>query len=274
MAEIAVRRFEPLALDQRRLKGAFDIVGDVHGCADELELLLAKLGYRVRFDGVGDERRAIIDPPRGRTLVFVGDLVDRGPRTPDVLRLVMSMVHNGTALCVPGNHDAKFARWLKGQSVKPTHGLAATITQFASEPEILRREAEQFFDSLPFHLWLDDGRLAVAHAGIQETMIGETSDRIRRFCLYGDTDGEVDSQGLAIRYNWAAKHSGATMIVYGHVPVVAPAWVNNSVCIDTACCFGNALSALRWPEREIVTVSARAIYYPSKRELGLPSPRP
>jgi Calcineurin-like phosphoesterase len=269
-----MRRSSPLPLDQRRHNGPFDIIGDVHGCADELELLLAKLGYGVRFDGAGADRRAIVDPPRGRMLIFVGDLVDRGPRTPDVLRLAMSMVHNGTALCVPGNHDAKFVRWLKGHAVKPTHGLDMTIAQFASEPESLRHEAEQFFDSLPFHLWLDDGRLAVAHAGIREDMIGEASDRIRRFCLYGDTDGEVDAQGLAIRYNWAARHAGATMIVYGHVPVAAPAWVNNSVCIDTACCFGNALSALRWPEREIVTVRARATYYPSRRELGLPAPRP
>ncbi len=267
------RSFQPMPLDQRGLAGPFDIIGDVHGCGDELEALLSRLGYGVALTGAGAARHAVVTAPRGRTAVFVGDLVDRGPRTPDVLRIVMAMVAAGIGLCVPGNHDAKLTRWLKGNKVEPTHGLDISIRQFEAEPAALRGEVERFFESLPFHLWLDGGRLAVSHAGILEPMLGQVSDRVRRFCLYGDTDGQRDEKGLSIRYNWAVGHTGPTTIVYGHIPVAEPAWVNNAVCIDTACCFGNALTAMRWPEREMVSVAAAGTYYASKRAFGLPAPR-
>ena len=273
MGSARIRQFKPMARDQRGLAGAFDIIGDVHGCGDELETLLGQLGYGVTLKGAGEGRQAIVTAPRGRKAVFVGDLVDRGPRTPDVLRIAMAMVEAGIALCVPGNHDAKLVRWIKGNPVEPTHGLDVSIQQFAAEPDVLRGEVERFFESLPFHLWLDGGRLAVSHAGILEPMLGQVSDRIRRFCLYGDTDGKRDAQGLSIRYNWAVTHTGPTTIVYGHIPVAAPAWVNNAVCIDTACCFGNRLTAMRWPEREMISVPAAATYYASKRAFGLPEAR-
>ena len=111
--------------------GPIDIVGDVHGEIDALDELVARLGYD------GDGRH-----PGGRRLVFVGDLVDRGPRTPDVLRLVMGMVENGSALCVPGNHDVKFLRWLNGRNVKPTHGLDLSIAQMENEPSEFRAEVK------------------------------------------------------------------------------------------------------------------------------------
>jgi len=260
--------------DRRDASGPFDIIGDVHGCAGELEVLLGRLGYDVRWSGVPGAPVVDVTPPAGRTAVFVGDLVDRGPRSPDVLRIAMSMVASGAALAVPGNHDAKCLRWLDGRDVKPTHGLDRTIAQFEHETDAFRGSVGAFFKSLPIYLWLDGGRLAVAHAGIREEMLGRTSGEVRHFCLYGETSGETDEFGLPIRYHWAAEYRGRTAIVYGHTPVPVADWVNRTICIDTGCCFGGNLSALRWPEREIVSVAAERVYTVPVRPFGHPPVRP
>jgi protein phosphatase len=259
---------ERIWTDVRNVGGPFDIVGDVHGCADELEALLAKLGYLVSWLGEGAERDCTVIPPQGRRAVFVGDLVDRGPRTPDVLRLVRSMERAGNALCVPGNHDVKLVRWLYGRNVKLTHGLAASAAQLEQETPAFRERMKAFLDSLVSHLWLDGGRLVVAHAGIREEMIGRSSGAVREFCLYGETTGETDEFGLPVRYNWAAEYRGKTAVVYGHTPVVNAEWLNNTICIDTGCVFGGKLTALRWPEKELVEVSAAKVYTEPARPLA------
>lgn len=260
--------------DMRHLDGPFDIVGDVHGCADELEHLLARLGHGVVWRTDGGARVADVSIVPGRRLVFVGDLVDRGPRAPDSLRIVMAALRTGYGHCVPGNHDDKFRRWLRGNDVTLTHGLDVTVSQMRTETDAFHNEARDLIERLPPYVWLDGGRLVVAHAGIEAPMIGHTSDRIRHFCLFGDTDGKTDAHGLAIRYDWAARYDGNPRIVYGHTPVAEPAEKNNSVCIDTGCCFGGALTALRYPEMQYVTVPARAKYASRARPFGLPPPRP
>lgn len=265
---------ERLWTDRRDEQGPFDIIGDVHGCADELETLLGNLGYGVSWQGDGQEKNCKVAPPEGRRAVFVGDLVDRGPRSPDVLRLVSSMVEDGVALCVPGNHDVKFLRWLNGRDVKLNHGLAETAEQMAAESDAFRQKMKKFVDSLISHLWLDGGKLAIAHAGIKEHMLGRASGAIRQFCLYGETSGETDEFGLPIRYNWAAEYRGATTVVYGHTPVPEAEWLNNTLCIDTGCVFGGKLTALRWPEKEIVSVPARDVYMEPIRPLAHPPTRP
>ena len=260
--------------DARRESGPFDIIGDVHGCAGELEQLLEKLGYGVEFEIKNGERCAITTAPHGRRAIFVGDLVDRGPRTPDVLRIVMAMAGAGQAFCVPGNHDMKFLRWLSAKPVKISHGLDRTVEQMNAGSAVFRDSVRTFLERLPFHLWLDRGRLAVAHAGIKEDMIGHVSGEIRSFCIYGETSGETDQFGLPIRYHWAAEYSGGTAIVYGHTPVPEAEWVNNTLCVDTGCCFGGKLTAMRWPEREIVSVPAARVYTPPVRAFGHPPVRP
>ncbi len=253
--------------DRRHEATALDIIGDVHGCYDELLRLLGTLGYQI--DG-----KASAIPPPGRRAVFVGDFVDRGPASPAVLRLVMGMLAAGNALAVPGNHDVKFARWLEGRNVTPSHGLDLTIEQMRNEPQSFHSEVLSFLELLPTYLWLDGGAIVISHAGIEEPMIGKIDGRIRSFCIYGDTDGKTDAEGHVIRYNWAANYQGAAHAVYGHVPVPEPTAVNNTLCIDTACCYGGRLTAYRWPERETISVPALHPYASRPRPLGLPSPRP
>ncbi|MES4887349.1 polynucleotide kinase-phosphatase [Streptomyces sp. NPDC096012] len=246
--------------DLTHLTGPFDIIGDIHGCSSELEALLAKLGYE---DGAH---------PQGRTAVFVGDLVDRGPDSPGVLRRVMSMVRSGAALCVPGNHENKYGRHLKGRKVQHTHGLAETIAQMDGESEEFRAEVRRFLDGLVSHYVLDGGRLVVCHAGLPEKYHGRTSGRVRSHALYGDTTGETDEFGLPVRYPWAEDYRGRAAVVYGHTPVPEATWLNNTICLDTGAVFGGKLTALRWPERELVDVPAERVWYEPARPLRAEAP--
>jgi protein phosphatase len=262
VAAVTIER-QPLWNNRKHDHGPFDIIGDVHGCADELELLLTRLGYEADADGV--RRHA-----GGRKAVFVGDFVDRGPRTPDVLRLAMAMVSAGTALAVPGNHDLKLVRKLKGRDVQVTHGLAESLAQLAGETPEFRAQATEFLDGLVSHYVLDDGRLVIAHAGMKEEMQGRGSGKVRDFALYGETTGETDEFGLPVRYNWAAEYRGAAHVVYGHTPVPQPEWLNRTINIDTGCVFGGRLTALRWPERELVSVPAATMYAVPSRPFVVP----
>ncbi|MDQ4086429.1 MAG: polynucleotide kinase-phosphatase [Pseudomonadota bacterium] len=250
--------------DRRDERGPFDIIGDVHGCADELERLLEELGYSVSWDG----KSVSVTPPAGRKAIFVGDLVDRGPRSPDSLRIAKHMVERGTALAVVGNHDDKLKRHLSGKNVKVTHGLAETIEQLAGEPPEFAREMRDWLDGLISHYVLDEGRLVVAHAGLKEEMQGRASGAVRSFAMYGETSGEIDEFGLPVRYNWAADYKGRARVVYGHTPVLEAQWVNGTICIDTGCCFGGKLTALRYPEMELVSVPAARTYYEPIRPLA------
>jgi protein phosphatase len=252
---------EPLWNNLKHEHGPFDIIGDAHGCFDELVELLTQLGYSIekQSDSAGSLAYSV-KHPESRKVVFLGDLVDRGPRIPEVLRLAMGMVQAGTALCVPGNHDIKLMRKLGGKDVQITHGLADSLQQLDKESPEFRIQVSDFLDGLVSHYVLDDGKLVVAHAGMKEEMQGRGSGKVRDFALYGETTGETDEFGLPVRYNWAAEYRGKAMVVYGHTPVPQPDWLNRTINIDTGCVFGGSLTALRYPEKQLVSVAARATY--------------
>jgi len=301
--EAAVIERQPLWNNLKHEHGPFDIIGDVHGCFDELVELLALLGYEMGSagdppapfgdspNGTGRASSAVapsdfktggspvstggspggtgqwpvlptlrVTHPASRKLIFVGDLVDRGPKIPELLKLVMDAVADGTALCVPGNHDVKLMRQLRGRDVQITHGLAESLAQLASEPEDFRKRVADFIDGLVSHYVLDGGNLVVAHAGMKESMQGRGSGRVREFALFGETTGETDEFGLPVRYNWAAEYRGAATVVYGHTPVPEPEWLNRTINIDTGCVFGGRLTALRYPEKVLVSVPAKQTY--------------
>ena len=260
LAEIEAVEIErqPLWNNRKHEHGPFDIIGDIHGCCDELEALLQKLGYQT------SPSSPTYYHPQGRLAVFLGDLVDRGPRILDTLKLVRNMVAAGTALCVPGNHENKLLRKLRGKNVRVNHGLEQTLAEIEALPDTVReaftKELKEFLDSLISHYVLDEGRLVVAHAGLKQQMQGRGSGAVREFALYGETTGEIDEFGLPVRYNWAAEYRGEAMVVYGHTPVPEPEWLNHTIDIDTGCVFGGKLTALRYPEKELVSVQAKRTY--------------
>lgn len=251
-----VRRV-PLPCDRRQEAGPFDIVGDVHGCSEELDELLTRLGYPPEGPH-----------PEGRRAVFVGDLVDRGPRVPEVLRRVMAMCDAGHAFCVLGNHDRKLQRKLEGRQPIIAHGLAESLEQLTGETQAFRDEVAAFFAARPVHLLLDEGALVVAHAGLIHSLQGRQSNRVTAFALFGDTTGDLDAFGLPTRRDWAASYVGGPAVVYGHTPCTRAQWRGETLCVDTGCVFGGSLSAVRWPERDVVSVKAKATHWAPVKPLG------
>jgi protein phosphatase len=264
--EVAETEFLRLPPAHLRLgdHGPFDLIGDVHGCFDELMILMRKLGYAI---GRVSDRWQVVHP-RARKLVFVGDLVDRGPKVVESLQLVMDLMDDGTALCVVGNHDDKLLRWLRGNRVTVAHGLADSIAQIEPQPPTFKERAIRFLAGLEYHYVLDDGNLVVAHAGLKEAMHGKLSRSHRSFAIFGDVSGEVDEMGAPVRGDWGADYKGTALVVHGHTPNLEPRWANQTVNIDTGCVFGNKLTALRYPEREIVSVPAARIYQQPRKVIG------
>ena len=255
----------PLWNNKKSETGPFDIIGDVHGCYDELCALLDKLGYSV------NKEKYTVVPPKGRRAVFLGDLCDRGTKNIEMLRLVMNMVQSGTAYCIAGNHDVKLLKHLRGSKVQLTHGLDKTVEQLSANSDEFVTAVKTFLDGLISHYVFDGGKLVVAHAGLKEKHHGRGSGRVRDFCLYGDTTGETDEYGLPVRLPWANEYRGRAMVVYGHTPTPDVEAINNTFCIDTGCVFGGKLTAWRYPEKEIVQVDALEEYYaPAKPFLDKP----
>ncbi len=250
---------QPLWTDLRQDHGPFDIIGDIHGCFDELTELLVQLGYQIDpFEPGEDLIRA--RHPEGRIAFFVGDITDRGPRNVDALRLVMGMCDEGSGRCVVGNHDFKLNKWLKGRQVRLSHGLDLTVAELEQTSDAFRHRVGEFTYELRSHQWLAGGDLVIAHAGLKEEMHGRGSGAVRNFAMFGETTGEVDEFGLPVRLEWAREYRGRADVIYGHTPMLEPEWLNSTMCIDTGCVFGGKLTALRWPERETVSVPAARQY--------------
>lgn len=262
----------PMWNDKTDEHGPFDIIGDVHGCYEELIELVEKLGYeqephsqKTLFDA------PIFSHPEDRKLIFLGDIIDRGPHNIKSLQLVANMVDAGKAYCMPGNHEMKFLKKLKGKDVHIVHGLAKTLKEVENLAEEKRdafiQKSIDFISGLYSHFVFDDGHLVVSHAGIKEEMQGRGSGKIRQFCFYGETTGETDEFGLPVRHDWAVNYRGSALVVYGHTPVPEAEWLNKTINIDTGCVFGGKLTAFRYPEKELVSVKAKQIYSQSVRPL-------
>ena len=238
----------------------------------------ARPGWR-RRSALGD--RTFVHP-EGRKAVFLGDLVDRGPRILDTVRLVRNMVAERLGPVRPRQprHEAAAgssgARTSRSRTVWPTRWPRSTPCRTRSERPFCDELAD-FLDGLVSHYVLDDGKLVVAHAGMKEEMQGRGSGKVRDFALYGETTGETDEFGLPVRFDWASEYRGQAMVVYGHTPVPEPDWLNRTVNIDTGCVFGGKLTALRYPEKEFVSVPAARTYCEPARPFLPPEragPRP
>ena len=216
--------------------------------------MLHVLGYRRDSAGVWL-------PSHDRTVVFVGDLVDRGPRIADSLRIAMAMVAAGVALAVPGNHDLQLARLLSGEDVPIVYGLDTTLDALAAESPEFSVRVRAFFDAIKGHYLFDGGRLVVAHTGLAEHLHGVDTWESRMMAAYGVVAGEIDSTDLAKRHSWLPDYRGSAAVVYGHTPVAEAEWVGRTIDIDTGCVYGGRLTAVQWPERTIVSVPAHEVYH-------------
>ncbi|WP_339228769.1 bis(5'-nucleosyl)-tetraphosphatase PrpE [Oceanobacillus sp. FSL K6-2867] len=231
-----------------------DIIGDIHGCFDELQSLFKALDYEQKGD--------IFVHQNNRIPVFLGDITDRGPNSIAVIELVYQMVANHKkALYVPGNHCNKLYRYFLGNNVQQKHGLETTVAEYealpAREQKFVQKQFLTLYEQAPLYLQLPELNVIIAHAGIKENLIGRTDKKAKTFVLYGDISGEFDSSGRPIRRDWAKHYHGKVWIVYGHTPVMEPRILNKTINIDTGCVFGNQLTAFRLPEEKIISVPSQ-----------------
>lgn len=231
-----------------------DIIGDIHGCLEELLELLEVLGYQ--------NKGSQWVHPDNRKLVFIGDLMDRGPSSLKVIELVYQLVtKDKIAKYIPGNHCDKLYRYFLGNNVKIQHGLETTVEEYEAlnkkEQVAIRNKMIRLYEQAPLYLEIPEVNVVIAHAGIKESLIGRYDKKVKTFVLYGDITGEKLPDGRPVRRDWAKQYTGERWIVYGHTPVLEPRFVNKTVNIDTGCVFGNKLTAFRLPEEKIISVASK-----------------
>jgi protein phosphatase len=242
--------------------GPFDVVGDVHGCLEELDLLLDRLGYRAPNDA-GERVH-----PEGRIAVLVGDFGDRGPDSAGVFRRVMAMHARGSALAVPGNHCIKLLHYLRGNHVDVRSGLGDTLRDLDRAGQPFRERVREFLGGLPRHLVLASGRLVVFHAALPRDRVGRDDEATEAQIIYGVAgrtgQGGVHEPETGWTGTWTPGED-EPLAVYGHEPVPEPLRADNTINIDGGCVYGGYLAAFRWPERDFVFVSARRVYADNPR---------
>ncbi|GIN84967.1 polynucleotide kinase-phosphatase [Heyndrickxia sporothermodurans] len=255
-----IRQPNPIEID---IQNGIDLIGDIHGCFDELILLLEKMGYQKNEKG-------LYTHPTGRKFVSVGDIMSRGPHSLETMIFFLNHVKQGFAYMIDSNHGWKIARWLDGRTVTLSHGdekVADEFTRFEEEngsemAVSLKAELKDLLLYAPSHYVFTKNGLPVlvcTHAGIKDEFIGKQSPVISDFCRYGDTDG-FDDSGKPIRKDWFIHHQTSPLIIWGHDPKPQPLFVNNTLNIDQGAVFGGKLTAYRYPEKEIISISAKKDY--------------
>lgn len=238
-----------------------DIIGDIHGCFTEFVQLTKQLGYS--WDN------GVPLHPNGRILGFVGDLTDRGPQSLKMIEIIFELVIvQKKALYAPGNHCNKLYRYFSGNHVTISHGLETTVAEFEALPtreqKIIRKKFIDLYEHSPLYVIADQGKLIIAHAGIRKDYIGKSNKKVKTFVLYGDITGAKHPDGSPLRRDWAQYYDGEPWIIYGHTPVMEPRQVHHTFNIDTGCIFGGKLTALRYPEFELVSVPSTMPYVAEK----------
>ena len=255
LEEINLVRWEnPLMIDVGR---GIDIIGDIHGCYDEMIALLGKLGYE-------DNGTGLYCHPGGRVFLALGDVMSRGPKSLQTMLFFQQHVKAGLAYMIDSNHGWKVARWLEGRDVTMNHGDEKIIEEFQEyEAEFgvekaveTKQMLKEFLLQAPSHyiIMKNDVPTAICvHAGIRDEFIGKESSKIKDFCRYGDTDG-FSKQGKPIRKDWTIQYKGSALIIWGHDPKPQPLVINNTINIDQGAVFGGKLTAYRYPEKEFISV--------------------
>lgn len=230
----------------------FDVIGDIHGCYKELTELLDRLGYRIDPETAG-----IREAPEGRSLIFLGDFTDRGPEPVKVLRLVMDAVGSGSALSVRGNHEEKILQKLI-KNTPAKEEVMETLYAIRAEGEQFVNKVTGFIAGLPYVILCGENCL-IAHAGLKEEFQDfnasdpKRTGKIKSLTIYGDITGRKLPDGKPERLDWALAYRGEKTVIYGHSIVEKAVWRNNTINIDTGCFETGILTAVRMPEKEIVS---------------------
>lgn len=238
-----------------------DVIGDIHGCYQELLTLFQELGYQ--------SQNGIPYHPDKRIPIFLGDITDRGPGSIKTIDLVYRIViEEKVGHYVPGNHCNKLYRYFLGNKIQITHGLETTVAEFKAlskdSQALVKKQFIELYEQADLYITVPEVNAIVAHAGIREDLIGRNDKEAAVFVLYGDITGKSHDDGRPERRDWAQDYHGNRWIVYGHTPVKEARRINQTINIDTGCVFGNKLTAFRLPEETLTAVPSQQPYIAEK----------
>lgn len=250
-----IRTSNPLYLN---IDNGFDIIGDIHGCYDEMLQLLKTLGYEQQND--------LYIHPAGRRLISVGDIMSRGPKSIATMQFWLKQTEANLSFMTDSNHGWKIARWLRGQQVTLNHGdelveqefIAYEQSHSAEETTDLKKRFAHMLLNAPSHYILtqnDRTKAIVTHAGIKDHYISKQSKVISDFCRYGDIQ-QTDRLSKPIRGDWFINHKTSELIIWGHDVKVQPFKANRTINIDQGVVFGGELTALQFPELKFKSIKA------------------
>ena len=207
-------------------------IGDVHGCYEELKLLLKKTKYKEDKD----------------RLIFLGDLINKGPYS----NKVVEFVRKGNHECIMGNHELGFLRSLEDPSY-----FKKGFKKFYDELGPMREDVITWMKALPLYIEEDD--FICIHGGLQpgvplEKQNPRVATRIRTWG--GDEDELNDPDNPP----WHELYKGAKTVIYGHWAMQGYHKTKNTICLDSGCVWGGSLTGLIWPERKAVHIPALEQY--------------
>jgi serine/threonine protein phosphatase 1 len=206
------------------------VVGDIHGCYDELTELLDKAGLE-KTDRV----------------VSVGDLITKGPKNREVLELFMT---DKRFSAVMGNHDLALRRRWNGEDLKLKSAQKKTHKELKSDKE----KYVAYFNTLPFTI--DLGKHLVVHAGLRPNvaMHSQTTDDLTRIRTLGEDPEGRDGTP------WYDEYDGEQIVLFGHWPAAEPRRARKAIGLDTGCVYGYRLTAYIIETDEFVSVKAKQSY--------------
>ncbi len=206
------------------------VVGDVHGCLDELERLLKKVGFA-----------------KGDRLVMVGDLVAKGPDSQGVVQLLRER----DAYSVLGNHDAHLLRWRRGEEMKRHHEKVAAT---------MKKADWRWLEDLPLYLRFEELGLAVVHGGLMPGVRLKKQKRehllnLRSIDAEGTASSRVDGGAP-----WGKLWRGPEKVLYGHDALRGLQRWRYATGLDTGCVYGRRLTAALYPGGKLAWVDSRHVY--------------
>lgn len=209
------------------------IIGDVHGCIEELNQLLDKVSYQ-----------------ESDRLIFVGDLINKGPHSYQVVKKVRDL----DAECVKGNHELRFIQYVRNKESGREKWEKIKL-EFGDKLS----ECVDWLDQLP--MYIDDPEFLVVHAGLAPGKKPEqTTDHI--LANIRTWDGIGADLNRASHPAWYDLYKEEKLIIYGHWAMQGLCVKSHTIGLDSGCVYGNELSALLLPERKVVQVSAAEQYCP------------
>jgi len=227
------------------------IIGDVHGCKEELEELLIKNDYNPQTDRV----------------ILVGDIVGKGPDSPGCIEFCMK----NKIESVMGNWDFHWLNWYeKEKGPENKRDKSKEEREDYKGIQLLKEEHWDWFKQLPIYIHIEKYNLVVVHAGLEPNKeLKAQKKEMVMFLRCIDSHGKPSKEFLGEEHLWAKKWNGPYFVLFGHDAARKLQVEKSAIGLDTGCVYGGKLTAFIFPDKKLVHVDAKKVYSPPKDKSSL-----